>query len=450
PWKQECCAGSGALKFHLFAIYTSDIPKTPRTSTAPPIADNTAILARSRRARTAIQYLQEASKTFFSGDVTVKTSLKYDHVTYGGENIPWTDTVKYLGDKGKYIISKKKKEVIENKATSANAIKRRVKAWDDVCNEFNSSSGESIRTVKQLKILYDNMKRRARKEFSKRATEKYDLQLIIHFPLNDIDIAINSINLDLESIFKVSRAHGLILNEAKTDLIVVAGQKKEVVRDPSFKIVLNGVIVTPSQCTKKLSTQAKAYDFKDFVDAIKKANSGKYKVKQMNSNDFLQWPDCSSLYKINRIKSRPLLRMVHMLKAEKGNQVLKVLLGISVCHNPAVVFQKEFKKNKRRGQYEYALDREDGIIVVQWLDNAPVSAASTSHEFYQFHRRGIVQIYLTRYGVAPRGPGRQSTSRQVSALHRISDDVRYDAVCITYLFLILTKEDAQEKAVRPL
>ncbi|KAJ8964286.1 hypothetical protein NQ317_003628 [Molorchus minor] len=71
-----------------------------------------------------------------------------------------------------------KKEVIENKATSANAIKRKVKAWDDVCNEFNSS-GEGIRTVKQLKILYDNMKRRARKEL---ATENVSKTILSDIP----------------------------------------------------------------------------------------------------------------------------------------------------------------------------------------------------------------------------------------------------------------------------
>lgn len=41
-------------------------------------------------------------------------------------------------------------------------------------------------------------------------------------------------------------------------------------------------------------------------------------------------------------------------------------------------------------------------------------------------RREIVQVYLTRYGIAPRGAGRQSTSQTSITLHRISDDVRYD------------------------
>ncbi|KAJ8970978.1 hypothetical protein NQ317_003849 [Molorchus minor] len=55
------------------------------------------------------------------------------------------------------FFSNRKKEVIENKATSANAIKRRVKAWDD---------------------------RRARKEFSKRATENKEQYKSITNELN--------------------------------------------------------------------------------------------------------------------------------------------------------------------------------------------------------------------------------------------------------------------------
>ncbi|KAJ8977115.1 hypothetical protein NQ317_005243, partial [Molorchus minor] len=113
PWKQEYRKGA-VLSPHLFAIYTSDVPKTPRTSIAL-YADDTAILARSRRARTAIQYLQEAvdqlegwcDRWKISINAEKSKSVLFrrcysetpgnDHVTYGGENVPWTDSVKYLG-----------------------------------------------------------------------------------------------------------------------------------------------------------------------------------------------------------------------------------------------------------------------------------------------------------------------------------------------------------------
>ncbi|KAG5888844.1 hypothetical protein JTB14_019109 [Gonioctena quinquepunctata] len=38
--------------------------------------------------------------------------------------------------------------------------------------------------------------------------------------------------------------------------------------------------------------------------------------------------------------------------------------------------KKEFG-NKRRGEYESALDKKEGIMMVKWSDNAPVSAVST-------------------------------------------------------------------------
>ncbi|KAJ8980948.1 hypothetical protein NQ317_001211 [Molorchus minor] len=115
PRTMEAGVPQGAvLSPHLFAIYTSDVPKTPRTSTAL-YADDTAFLARSRRAMTAIQYLQEAVDQLEGWCDRWKISINAensksvlfrrcycetpgnDHVTYGGENISWTDTVKYLG-----------------------------------------------------------------------------------------------------------------------------------------------------------------------------------------------------------------------------------------------------------------------------------------------------------------------------------------------------------------
>ncbi|KAG5894639.1 hypothetical protein JTB14_012561 [Gonioctena quinquepunctata] len=42
--------------------------------------------------------------------------------------------------------------------------------------------------------------------------------------------------------------------------------------------------------------------------------------------------------------------------------------------------------NQRRGKYESALDKEDGIIMVKWSDNAPVSAVSIATGSHQFRR----------------------------------------------------------------
>lgn len=169
--------------------------------------------------------------------------------------------------------------------------------------------------------------------------------------------------------------------------------------------------------------------------------------------------------------------------------------------------KKYMLKQKKRGEYTSSLDKEDGIIVVKWVDNNVVTAASTCYgvspitnvkrfsraekkvihvgrpslitEYNRFmggtdlldeniaryrisvrrkkwwwaiftwlldasvvnawniyrrretisqldFRRRIVQSYLTKYGVLPKGGGKPATSRSSVTLNRISDDLRYD------------------------
>ncbi|KAJ8968048.1 hypothetical protein NQ314_002482 [Rhamnusium bicolor] len=38
-----------------------------------------------------------------------------------------------------------------------------------------------------------------------------------------------------------------------------------------------------------------------------------------------------------------------------------------------------FSKSQKRGDFISAIDKEDGIIIVKWLDNNAVSVASTCH-----------------------------------------------------------------------
>ena len=56
----------------------------------------------------------------------------------------------------------KYKDVIENKKTDATCNKSKNKCWDLITMEFNNQTGSS-RNVRELKELYSNIKRKARK-----------------------------------------------------------------------------------------------------------------------------------------------------------------------------------------------------------------------------------------------------------------------------------------------
>lgn len=53
--------------------------------------------------------------------------------------------------------------IIEDKSTKAIFVDKKNKAWEQICSEFNSSTETGPRTAKQLKILYDNIKRETKK-----------------------------------------------------------------------------------------------------------------------------------------------------------------------------------------------------------------------------------------------------------------------------------------------
>jgi Myb/SANT-like DNA-binding domain len=55
--------------------------------------------------------------------------------------------------------------VIENKITNSSSLKKKTEAWEDIAHNFNSVA-ETPRSVKQLKTLYENMKRKARKDIA--------------------------------------------------------------------------------------------------------------------------------------------------------------------------------------------------------------------------------------------------------------------------------------------
>ncbi|KAJ8941966.1 hypothetical protein NQ314_010185 [Rhamnusium bicolor] len=64
----------------------------------------------------------------------------------------------------------------------------------------------------------------------------------------------------------------------------------------------------------------------------------------------------------------------------------------------------------------------DVSIVNAWIIQRKSGKAISQLDF----RREIVNVYLTRYGNAPKRAGRPSTSKNSITLNRISDDLRYD------------------------
>lgn len=63
------------------------------------------------------------------------------------------------------------------------------------------------------------------------------------------------------------------------------------------------------QVENSLKRMGKVYDFPDFSSAVKQAGS-KVNVITMTINDFYNWSDCTSQYKLNKINPRPYLNQM--------------------------------------------------------------------------------------------------------------------------------------------
>lgn len=83
-----------------------------------------------------------------------------------------------------------------------------------------------------------------------------DFQLLYSFFSDDIDVAVSNINSDLITIALVSSAHGLVLNEAKTELLIFGKHRDTVANSianvPNLNVSLNGKILTPSSNCRNL------------------------------------------------------------------------------------------------------------------------------------------------------------------------------------------------------
>lgn len=77
------------------------------------------------------------------------------------------------------------------------------------------------------------------------------------------------------------------------------------------------------QVEKSLKEKHKVLDFNDFIECVKKSNSGKVDVVEMKLHDFLNWKDLTSQYKISRATPRPYLRDIVYMEFNRGSLNMK-------------------------------------------------------------------------------------------------------------------------------
>lgn len=77
------------------------------------------------------------------------------------------------------------------------------------------------------------------------------------------------------------------------------------------------------QVEHSLRKKGKVYDFQDYVDCVQRANSGNVTVGVMELQNFHQWPDCTSQYKLSRISPRPYLQSMVQVRFTKNKNTLE-------------------------------------------------------------------------------------------------------------------------------
>ncbi|CAK1597939.1 unnamed protein product [Parnassius mnemosyne] len=71
------------------------------------------------------------------------------------------------------VVAKEFVAIIDNKTTDGTTLEAKKQAWMALTNKYNALSETGIRTEKQLHALYDNLKKKARKNLSDDKSEMY-------------------------------------------------------------------------------------------------------------------------------------------------------------------------------------------------------------------------------------------------------------------------------------
>lgn len=63
--------------------------------------------------------------------------------------------------------------ILENKKTDNISVKKKKNTWEDIKNQYNAIQTSGERNINQLQHLYDESKRRAKKNFADDKVEQY-------------------------------------------------------------------------------------------------------------------------------------------------------------------------------------------------------------------------------------------------------------------------------------
>lgn len=114
-----------------------------------------------------------------------------------------------------------------------------------------------------------------------------DTQVYYSFLPGDLENAVSRINQDLQVLGKVSEAHSLILNEAKTQLMVFGKHRRSVLSDSNFRISINGSFLAPVECCKSLGLLVDTdLRFSNHVNNLIQKTYGKLKLLYMHKDLF--------------------------------------------------------------------------------------------------------------------------------------------------------------------
>lgn len=122
------------------------------------------------------------------------------------------------------------------------------------------------------------------------------------------------------------------------------------------------------QVEQSLKKKAKVYDFDDFTECIQAANSGKVSVISMKKDNFYDWQDYSSTFKIKKAIPRPYLHDMILISFTRGENFLRYktnFAGETVMLNflTAKYFKTGIPKPKCRQHCRgVATDRKTGLL----------------------------------------------------------------------------------------
>lgn len=77
------------------------------------------------------------------------------------------------------------------------------------------------------------------------------------------------------------------------------------------------------QVEQSLNPKKKVYNFEDYVKAVKNSNRQNVTAVEMTLDDFYEWRDAYSYYKVSKTKPRPYLADMVYVRADRGSLTLK-------------------------------------------------------------------------------------------------------------------------------